>query len=226
MDGPAFTAASDHSLLLTLSTEIREDVHRQLRRLCALLEAEPHPAIRNLHPAYASLLVSFEPRVAGFEEIRQYVEGALARAGSAPEAPQRLVEIPVCYGGDFGPDLEDVARLTGRSQEDVVRLHAAPEYLVYFLGFSPGFPYLGGMREEIAVPRLDKPRTEVPAGSVGIGGRQTGVYPLASPGGWRIIGRTPLRLFQPERQPPALLAMGDRVRFHPVSPAEFEECRM
>jgi KipI family sensor histidine kinase inhibitor len=123
------------------------------------------------------------------------------------------VEIPVAYGGANGPDLDAVAELTGHTPDEVVAMHSGAEYLVYFLGFSPGFPYLGGLPESIAAPRLETPRRRVPAGSVAIGGQQTGVYPIASPGGWRIIGRTPLRLFDPGADPPVLLRMGDHVRF-------------
>ncbi len=131
----------------------------------------------------------------------------------------RTVEIPVVYGGESGPDLEDVARYAGMAPERVVELHASAQYLVYFLGFSPGFPYLGGLPAALAVPRLEAPRTRVPAGSVAIGGGQTGIYPVESPGGWRIIGRTPLLMFDSRQDPPALLAMGDRLRFVPVHEA-------
>src|SRR5262249_55828790 len=129
----------------------------------------------------------------------------------------RTIDIPVCYGGECGPDLEDVARHTGLAPAEVIARHSAVTYLVYFLGFSPGFPYLGGLAPELATPRLSAPRKRVPAGSVAIGGRQTGVYPVESPGGWRIIGRTDLRLFDPNAEPPALLRTGDSVRFVSVN---------
>jgi inhibitor of KinA len=134
---------------------------------------------------------------------------------------QPPVEIPVCYGGAFGPDLEDVARHNGLTPEEVVRIHSGTEYFTYMLGFLPGFPYLGGMSERIATPRKQTPRLRVPAGSVGIAGSQTGIYPLESPGGWQLIGRTPLALFRPEDDPPVLVKPGDRVRFHPISEREF-----
>jgi inhibitor of KinA len=125
----------------------------------------------------------------------------------------KVVEVPVLYGGEFGPDLDDVARRTELTTDDVVRLHSLAEYTVYMIGFAPGFPFLAGLPEQLAVPRRDSPRLAVPAGSVAIGGRQTGIYPLSTPGGWRIIGRTSLRLFRPEVEPPTLLELGDRVRF-------------
>ena len=173
--------------------------------------------ILNLHPAFASVLVDFDPRLHTASEM----EGLLRQRLASPDEPASLdrthtVEIPVRYGGEFGPDLEEVARHAGLSPERVVELHSSADYLVYFLGFSPGFPYLGGLPPELAAPRLAAPRKRVPAGSVAIGGSQAGIYPVDSPGGWRIIGRTPLRLFDSRRTPPALLAMGDRLRFIPA----------
>ena len=209
--------ASDHSLLVTFGSEISEELHLQVRRLTILLRGIP--GIRNLHPAYASVLIGFDPlRLAPTE-----LELLLSRLDldEAPLPPAATVEIPVCYEPEFGPDLAGVAQHTGLTPERVVELHSGADYLVYFLGFSPGFPYLGGMPPELATPRLDDPRKHVPAGSVAIGGNQTGVYPVSSPGGWRIIGRTPMRLFRPDEEPPTLLAMGDRVRFVPISKEKF-----
>jgi KipI family sensor histidine kinase inhibitor len=172
--------------------------------------------ILNLHPAYTSVLVDFDPRLRSHSQVEELVRGSLAaHADEAPPEP-RLVEIPVCYGGEDGPDLVDVARHTGLTEERVVELHAAADYLVYFVGFATCFPYLGGLPPELATPRLPAPRKHVPAGSVAIGGAQAGVYPLASPGGWRLIGRTGVKLFDPAASPPPLLRMGDRVRFVPV----------
>jgi len=169
--------------------------------------------VTNVHPAYASILIDFDPLAIRHSGVERAAAELFAEAAAAPVPEPRLVEIPVVYGGEYGPDLEGVAALTGLTPDEVVAIHSGAEYLVYFLGFSPGFPYLGGMPESIAAPRLETPRRRVPAGSVAIGGRQTGVYPMASPGGWRIIGRTPLRLFDLAADPPVLLQMGDRVRF-------------
>jgi len=151
--------------------------------------------------------------------LRERLTGLAVEALDAP----RVVEIPVCYGGDLGPDLDDVARMHELSPDEVVRLHSAAEYLVYMIGFMPGFAYLGGLPERIATPRRKTPRTAVPAGTVGIGGRQTGVYPLVSPGGWNLIGRTPVKIFDIARAEPTLLGTGDRVRFRPMTRAEFDE---
>lgn len=176
----------------------------------------PRSGILNLHPAFASVLIDFDPRRWSHAEIEAMVRERISESAPAAPPEPRTIEIPVRYGGEFGPDLGAVARHTGLTAERVIELHASAEYLVYFLGFSPGFPYLGGMPPELATPRLPAPRKSVPAGSVAIGGAQTGIYPMPSPGGWRIIGCTPLQLFDPESDPPARLRMGDRLRFVPV----------
>lgn len=207
--------ASDSSLLVSFGDVISLQTHRQVLRLMQAF-AEPVIGIRNLHPAFASVLIDFDPRRRTHEEISELVRDRIAAAAEIPPAERPAIEIPVCYGGACGPDLADVARHTALSPEHVIELHASAEYLVYFLGFSPGFPYLGGMPAELSTPRLPAPRKRVPAGSVAIGGAQTGIYPLESPGGWRLIGRTSLALFEPAAEPPARLAIGDRVRFVPV----------
>lgn len=200
--------SSDRSLLVTFAEGFSEETRRCVLRATRALAGIPGTV--NLHPAYASVLVEFDPRRAGAEAVERAVRERLACAGEEFEEAPRLVEIPVRYDG---PDLEDVARLTGFAVEEVVRRHSAAAYTVCFLGFSPGFPYLSGLPEELHVPRLAAPRTRVPAGSVGIGGAQTGVYPVASPGGWRLIGRTRVELFRAAEDPPVLLRMGDAVRF-------------
>ena len=205
--------ASDRSFLVSFGQEISEKARRRVVSLSRRLGGVR--GILNLHPAYSSVLVDFDPRLRAHAELEALVR-ELAGAGCGADSIGRTVEIPVRYGGEYGPDLEDVARHTGLPAGRVVELHASAEYLVYFLGFSPGFPYLGGLPAELATPRLAAPRKLVPGGSVAIGGAQTGIYPMDSPGGWRIIGRTPLRLFDAQASPPALLAMGDRVRFTPI----------
>lgn len=206
--------ASDRSLLVSFGEAISLDLHREVLQLLRAFEVVP-PGILNLHPAFASVLIDFDPRRWSHASVEDLVTTRLAEAENAREPEARTIEIPVRYGGEFGPDLEDVARHTGLPPAEVVRLHVGGSYLVYFLGFSPGFPYLGGMPPELATPRLAAPRKRVPAGSIAIGGSQTGVYPVESPGGWRIIGRTELCLFDPQAVPPALLRAGDSVRFVP-----------
>jgi KipI family sensor histidine kinase inhibitor len=203
--------SSDRSLLLVFDDRISLAAHYEVLRLAPPLESVC--GVTNVHPAYASILIDFDPLRIRRTDLRRTAVELFAQTAALVRPEPRTIEIPVAYGGEYGPDLEAVAALTGHTPDQVVALHCGAEYLVYFLGFSPGFPYLGGMPESIAAPRLDTPRRQVPAGSVAIGGQQTGVYPMASPGGWRIIGRTPLRLFDPAADPPALLRMGDRVRF-------------
>jgi KipI family sensor histidine kinase inhibitor len=200
--------ASDHSLLISLDSQ--EEVWRLAGPLRDIL------AVRNVHPAYATILVAFDPLRTDLPQLEQAIQDLHASASSAPLPTPRTIEIPVDYGGGSGPDLADVAALHRLTPEQVIAIHSEPTYRVSFLGFSPGFPYLEGMPPAIATPRLDSPRKHVPAGSVAIGGSHTGIYPMASPGGWRIIGRTPLRLFEPERTPPTLLEMGDLVKFVPA----------
>jgi KipI family sensor histidine kinase inhibitor len=214
--------SSDRSLLVAFGDRISDDAHRRASRLCHSLAGVR--GILNLHPAFASVLIDFDPRLRSHAEIEALVEACMEGEDPSPGEtpadpawkPPRLVEIPVVYGGEFGPDLEEVARHCGLDPARVVELHASAEYLVYFVGFSTCFPYLGGLPPELATPRLAAPRKHVPEGSVAIGGSQAGVYPLSSPGGWRLIGRTRLRLFDPQAAPPGLLRMDDRVRFRSV----------
>jgi len=221
-DFPRVEAASDHSLLVAFAASPDTGAHEQVRRLLLSLREAPRAGVLNLHPAYASLLVDFDPLRVGVADLADEIRQRLAAASASATAPPRLVEIPVCYGGEWGPDLEAVAGHCGLAPGQVIERHSGPEYLVSFLGFSPGFPYLSGLDPALATPRLASPRKHVPAGSVAIGGAQAGIYPSASPGGWRVIGRTPLRLFDPQRWMPALLEMGDRIRFRPVSLEEFQ----
>jgi KipI family sensor histidine kinase inhibitor len=209
--------ASDRSLLISFGPEISIDAHRRVMRASAACQ-ELGSGVVNLHPAFASLLIDFDPRLRTYVEVEALVRARLADIRDPPALESRTIEIPVVYGGDSGPDLLEVANHTGLDPARVIEMHTAPLYLVYFLGFAPGFPYLGGLPGELSTPRLQTPRKRVPAGSVAIGGSQTGIYPLASPGGWRIIGRTAARLFDPEANPPALLRPGDSVRFVPRKP--------
>jgi KipI family sensor histidine kinase inhibitor len=206
--------ASDRSLLISFGAEISAEAHRGVQRLIHALEGVR--GILNLHPAFASVLVDFDPRVRSHSDIELLVRERFASAPERDSEPVRTVEIATRFGGAGGPDLDDVARHTGLAPERVVELFCAADFEVYFVGFSTCFPYLGGLPLALATPRLSAPRKHVPAGSVAIGGGQAGVYPLASPGGWRLIGSTSIRLFDPASSPPPLLRMGDHVRFIPV----------
>jgi KipI family sensor histidine kinase inhibitor len=203
--------ASDRSLLISFADEISLESYSLVSRLTRALEGAR--GILNLHPAFTSVLIDFDPRRHTHDDIETLARERFAAAGARAAGTPRMYEIPVQFGSDAGPDLEDVARHAGMSPQWVVEKFAAAEYVVYFLGFATCFPYLGGLPPELATPRLSAPRKSVPAGSVAIAGVQAGVYPLASPGGWRLIGRTSVRLFDPDAVPPPLLRMDDRVRF-------------
>jgi len=219
---PRFLAASDLSLLISFGDRITPESHGLVAKLLRLIEWEPIAGVRNIHPAYCSLLITFNPLQTSHAKLEALVRGYLGRLEEMSLPDPRQVEIPVCYGGEFGPDLGEVASLRGMAIEQVVELHSAQEYVVYFLGFVPGFAYLGELPETLSTPRLATPRRSVPPGSVGIAGRQTGVYPFATPGGWRLIGRTPLAMFRRDREPMSLLAIGDRAKFVPISSSEYE----
>jgi len=216
-----FHCASDRTLLVSFGERIDRDAHRRVRALLASLQQQPLAAALNLHPAYCSLLIKFDARSATHQDIERAIRDRLARPDAGVAAPARQVEIPVCYGGDFGPGLAQLAGSAGLTAEQVVRLHSGTTYTAYFLGFAPGFAYLGEVPEAIAASRLATPRRRVEPGSVGIAGRQTGIYPCAVPGGWRLIGRTPLSMFQPQRDPMSLLLPGDEVRFRPICSDEY-----
>lgn len=210
---PRLGRAGNSAILIEFADEINETINDRVHALAEALRTSARPEIRDLIPAYASLLVCYDAQRLTFAEMDAFLRDTLAALTMDAPRPARLVEIPTRYGGEFGPDLTFVAAHNHLTEDEVIRLHTSVVYRVYLLGFLPGFAYLGSVPESIAVPRLETPRTRVPAGSVGIAGRQTGIYPLESPGGWRIIGRTALPLFDPHHEPPTLLRPGDRVRF-------------
>lgn len=222
-DGLRFQPASDRSLLIYFGEQITLKASEQVRKLLHLLEAKPLVGIRNLHPAYCSLLVKFDPLQWRHENLEKELRKHLARLGKVSLPQPRDVEIPVCYGGEFGPDLDEVAALHKITPEQIIRLHSSETYVVYFLGFVPGFAYLGELPEKLVTPRLATPRKKVPVGSVGIAGNQTGVYPFETPGGWRLLGRTPVSMFRTDREGLSLLSIGDRVRFVPIPRERFAE---
>ncbi len=204
----------DSALLLVFGEGIDPAVNDRVHELAHRLRRGPLPGILGVVPAYASLAVHFDPLRWDPEALEAELRG-LAQAGDAPEAPRTLV-LPVRYGGEWGPDLADVAAHCGFTEAEVIARHTAATYRVFFLGFAPGFPYLGGLDPALATPRRAEPRLRVPRGSVGIAGPQTGVYPLETPGGWRIIGCTPAVLFDPQREEPCLLRAGDLLKFEEV----------
>ncbi len=212
---PRLHHSGDGLVLVEFASTIAPDVNRRAVALAAAIAEARVPGVRDVVPAYASVGVHVDPLRFDQAALDAVVSHAWDTAAEAAPAA-RVVEIPVCYGGAFGPDLAEVAAFAGCSEDEVIARHAAGRYRVYMLGFLPGFAYLGSLDDTIAMPRRSTPRTTVPAGSVGIAGRQTGVYPCDSPGGWRLIGRTPRAMFDLARPEPALLAPGDVVRFVPT----------
>ena len=210
-------------MVVTFGDDIDPDVHKRIMAFAQTLESSPLPAMVEYVPAFTTVTVFYDPLNSTHEEFTAAVKAALAEVTSDGEAIEsEVVEIPVCYGGDLGPDLDFVASHNALTPEEVIAIHSGTTYLVYMIGFAPGFPYLGGMSPRIAAPRLDSPRKTVPTGSVGIAGEQTGVYSIETPGGWRLIGRTPGQLFRPTKSDPSLLQAGDRVRFVPIRRDEFD----
>jgi KipI family sensor histidine kinase inhibitor len=206
----------DRSLLVEIGEKISADVNRRVQELMLRLQQANLPGVRELAPSYRSLLVVFDPLTIAPEKLKAAITDVAARPGGSELPQAKLITVPVFYGGDYGPDLEWVAGHLGISTEEVIRLHTETVYRVYMIGFTPGYPYMGELPAPLVVPRRSTPRTRVPKGSVGMAQRQTGIYPVESPGGWQIIGWTPIELFDPKRQMPSLLEMGDRVKFESV----------
>lgn len=220
---PCFTAQGDTGLLVYLGDAASAEINAQVRALRAALNDQPQPGVLEVLGAYASLLVQFDSTIAGHDDMEAWVREGLAHLDLAALPPSRVIEVPVMYGGEHGPDLEFVARHTGLSTEEVIRRHSAGQYLCYVVGFTPGFPYLGGLSASLACPRLDSPRLDLPPGSVGVTGGQTGLYPQGGPGGWQVIGRTGLLFYDPRRQEPSLVRAGDELRFVPVDGQDFPD---
>ncbi|WP_026564859.1 5-oxoprolinase subunit PxpB [Bacillus sp. UNC41MFS5] len=222
----------DSALVIQLGDGISPAIHEKVKNLSNLLEKEPFTGLIESVPSYNSLTIYYNPvsvymsstvREASspYKKVSAIILALLDKLGTSETPEQRLLTIPVLYGGEFGPDLEYVASYHGLSVEEVIQIHSSNDYLVYMIGFAPGFPFMGGMDERIATPRKDSPRLAIAPGSVGIAGKQTGIYPLETPGGWQIIGRTPLDLFLPELSPPTMLQSGDRIRYVPITLEEY-----
>lgn len=222
-ESPQVSPLGDCAIVIAFGDDITADTNLTVRAFEQRLNAASPPGIVETVPAFTTVTVIYDPIRAGYDELVAAVEEVLAELPSEIKGLEtRTVEIPVHYGGEFGPDLGFVASHNGLTEEEVIGIHSGTTYLVYMIGFAPGFPYLGGMSERIAAPRRDAPRASIPVGSVGIAGRQTGVYSVETPGGWQLIGRTPLRLFRPEEERPSLLEAGDEVRFRPITRSEHD----
>ncbi len=222
MNNVRFLLTGDTSLSVEFGDVINEAINHDIRAYKIALEKAGIPGIVETVPTYRSLMVHYDPSVIPYAQIRMKLEQLLNEMGEIEIPPSPVLEIPVLYGGEMGPDLPFVAEHAGMSEEEVVKIHSSAEYLIYMLGFTPGFTYLGGMSEKIAAPRLKAPRVKIPAGSVGIAGTQTGVYPIDSPGGWQLIGRTPVKMYDPERETPILPEAGQYIQFFPVTQTEYD----
>ena len=216
-----FRTAGDRGLLVEYGDVIDPEVNNKVRSMALVMEDNPPEGVTEIIPTYRSLLIIYNPSIAHPDKLQKTLAALEARLDEIKIPPPRTVEIPVCYGGEFGPDIDTVADTHNLTVAQVIDLHCEPEYLIYMVGFTPGFPFLGGLSEKLHTPRLETPRTLVPEGSVGIANNQTGIYPVASPGGWQLIGRTPVKLFAPRRQNPFLYQAGDRIKFNPVSVEEY-----
>lgn len=214
--------AGDSSLLIQFGNAIDPDINAKIAATVSLMKEQHIEGVVDLIPAFCSLLINYDPRVISYGELRERMEGILSIDIAAGARKKKVYEIPVCYGGTFGPDLATIAEHAGLSVQEVIDIHCGTDYLIYMLGFLPGFTYLGGLDERIHTPRLANPRIRIPAGSVGIGGSQTGIYPMDSPGGWQLMGMTPVKTYDPGREVPILVEAGDYIRFVPVDEAEYE----
>ena len=213
--------AGDSALLIEFGKEINPETNRKITALVQLMREQHIEGIVDVIPSFCSLLINYDPRVLSYEDLKERMEHLLKMETKTEATRKRIFEIPVCYGGEYGPDIENIAEHAGLSVEEVIKIHSSKDYLIYMLGFLPGFTYLGGLDERIHTPRLASPRLKIRAGSVGIGGSQTGIYPLDSPGGWQLMGMTPVRTYDPERQTPILVEAGDYIRFIPIDEEEF-----
>jgi KipI family sensor histidine kinase inhibitor len=222
-EAPRVRPAGDQALLVEFGTEISPEVNRRVQEFFRRASGHRVPGIGEMISSYCSALVYYDPFLLSFSEITAWAREFLGPRPAEEEAPVAVKEVPVLYGGENGPDLSFVARHNQISEEEVIRLHTGKTYRVYVVGFSPGFAAMGIVPPKIQAPRLVSPRTKVLAGSVGIGGLQTGIYAVESPGGWQLIGRTPLRLFDLEKSPPSFFQAGDYARFYAIDEKEFKE---
>lgn len=217
--------AGDSSLLVEFGKEISPEINRKIAATVQLMRDQSIEGVVDVIPAFCSLLINYDPRVVSYENIKARIQGLLKVDAKAGGGMKKIYEIPVCYGGEYGPDIANIAKNAGLTEEEVIQIHSSRDYLIYMLGFLPGFCYLGGLDERIHTPRLANPRLKINAGSVGIGGSQTGIYPLDSPGGWQLMGMTPVKTYDPEREVPILVEAGDYIRFVPIDEEEYKRIK-
>lgn len=210
---PGIVPLGDSSVLIQFGDEIDLTINRRVHALANLIITSPMQGVIEVVPAYATLLVHYDPLLLSFTQMKAYLNTQISQMEESESRKPRRIEVPVRYGGEQGPDLESVASYCGRRVEDVIRIHSEKIYTVYMMGFTPGYPYMGKLDDRLSMPRLETPRTHVPAGTVAIAGSQTGIYSIESPGGWQLIGWTPLKLFDLGSESPFLFSPGDEVKF-------------
>jgi KipI family sensor histidine kinase inhibitor len=218
-----FHSAGDRGLLVEYGDGIDPVINNKVRSMAIVIEQDIPAGVLEIIPTYRSLLIVYDPVDTSPDRLKETLGALEEDLKDIQIPPPERVEIPVCYGGEFGPDIEFVAENHQLSVDEVIQYHTEPEYLIYMVGFTPGFPFLGGLPDILHTPRLETPRTFVPRGSVGIANAQTGIYPVASPGGWQLIGRTPVTLFAPHHKDPFLYKAGDMIKFKPISRDEFDQ---
>ncbi|MFI3200692.1 MAG: 5-oxoprolinase subunit PxpB [Eubacteriales bacterium] len=212
----------DSAVLVQFEEKIDSQINATITSLVRMVREQQIEGVIDMIPAFCSLLIHYDPRIINYENITKRLSKIMEMDITTESSAKVVYEIPVCYGGEYGPDLENVMEHANLTKEEVIKIHTSKDYLIYMLGFLPGFTYLGGLDERIHTPRLANPRVSIAAGSVGIGGAQTGIYPLDSPGGWQLIGKTPIKTYDPESQPPILFQAGQYICFVPVSSEEYD----
>ena len=219
---PLFKPAGDKAVLIEFEQIISEEISARIRNITASLEKSKNPAITEIIPAYASICVIYDPCMTDYDAFTEFLSSFLIKSSDNDITSATVFEIPVLYNDETGSDLSFVSEHCGLLADEIISIHTSVEYLIYMLGFAPGFPYLGGMDERIAAPRLKIPRKKIAPGSVGIAGSQTGMYPIESPGGWQIIGQTPIKLYDPNRNPAVYYSAGDYIKYRAIDSAEFD----
>lgn len=215
--------AGDKAVVMEFGNEISKEINAKIRNLVKFADEAKIEGIEEILPTYRSVQIMYDPLKIDYSELVKNLEMLSSKTVEGQKETIKIVEIPTLYGGEYGPDINFVAEHNNITTDEVIEIHTGTDYLVYMLGFTPGFTYLGGMSEKISTPRLASPRTKIPAGSVGIAGSQTGMYPSETPGGWQLIGRTPVKLYDPKKEPPVLLSAGDYVRYVSISEQEYKE---
>lgn len=218
----SFSPLGDQAIVIEFGNQINEQTEQAVRKVSTLLENQKPDWMIEFIPAFVTVTVFYNPSLALYDKVKIELERLLSHLGEDLAVETTTIEIPVCYGGEFGPDLEFVAQHNKLTPREVIDIHTSGTYSVHMIGFAPGFPFIGGMSEKIAAPRRDSPRLRIPERTVGIAGMQTGVYPIETPGGWQLIGRTPTRLFLPENDIPSLLRAGDKITFKEISKEDYD----